>query len=36
VFPAGKHHSANIVRQYSCRGKVSVRIALQPVDWTRC
>ena len=31
VFPPGEHHSANIVRQYSPRGKVSVRIALQPV-----
>jgi len=31
VFPAGNHHSANILRQYSCRGKVSVRMALQPV-----
>ncbi len=36
VFPPDEHHSANILPQYSALGKVSVRIALQPEDWTRC
>ena len=31
-----RYYSANIPFQYSGRGRVSVRMACVPVDWTRC